>query len=216
MSLAAPDSEVDICNMALTHLKQKHIVQIDPPSTQPEEHCALWYHQTRQARLRSHPWNFALKRVQLLPSATEPLFGFTHQYLFPTDWIRYVGRYDSGGFRVNPDDYDIEGRYILLNGEDNASINVRYVSDFQQVSKMDALFKHLFALDLALVLAPLFSSGENRVKVIMEMIKDAEAKATAIDGQERPPRRVQRSKFIEARRGSGRGSVAGSQTFFQG
>ncbi len=218
MSLSAPDSEVDICNMALSHLKQKPIVQIDPPSSQVEELCALWYHQVRQETLRSHPWNFAGKRTQLTPDGSaEPLFGFSHAYLLPSDWLRFIGRYDTLGSRVpiGGDDYELEGRYILLNGEDNASINVKYVCDYQTVIKMDPLFRGLFAINLAIILAPNFSGSENRVKTILEIRKDLEAKATAIDGQERPPRRIQRSKFIEARRG-GHGNVAGPTTTFTG
>ncbi len=216
MSFSAPSSEVAICNMALSHLKQKPIVQIDPPSSQVEEICALWYHQIRQETLRSHSWNFAQKRVQLSPdSSAEPLFGFSHAYLMPSDWIRFLGRYDGLGTRVGGDDYEIEGRYLLMNGEDNENINVRYICDYQTVIKMDPLFRGLFAINLAIVLSPNFSGSENRVKTLLSIHKELEARATAIDGQERPPRRIQRSKFIEARRG-GRGSVAGPNTTFTG
>lgn len=217
MALSAPDSEIKICNLALNHLKQKPIVQIDPPSSQVEEQCALWYHQIRQETLRSHPWNFALKRAQLTPDASaEPAFGFSHAYLLPSDWIRFVGRYDDLGGRVNDDDYDIEGRYLLLNGEDNESINVRYVTDYQTVIKMDPLFRGVFAINLAIVLSPNFSGSESRVNTLLKIRTDIEAKATAIDGQERPPRRVERSRWIAARRGAGAGNVAGPFTKFSG
>lgn len=216
MSLAAPNSEVDICNIALQHLKQPPITSIDPASTTAEERCALNYHQVRQETLRSHAWNFAMKRVQLSPDLDNtPLFGFTHAYALPSDWLRYIGRYDDLGTRVSEDDYDIEGRYLLLNGEDSESVNLRYIYDHVTVSEMDPLFRGLFALNLAIVLAPSFSSTEQRLKALLEIRKDLETKATAIDGQERPPRRVQRSKFIEARRG-GRHNLAGPYTYFQG
>lgn len=217
MSLSAPDSEIDICNMALSHLKQAPITQIDPPSSGVEERCALWYHQIRQETLRSHSWNFAIARTQISPdSSAEPPFGFSHAYALPSNWLRFLGRYDDLGTRVQNDDYDIEGRYLLLNGEDNASINVRYITDFKTVIQMDALFRGLFAINLAIVLAPNFSGSEARVKTILEIRKDLEAKATAIDGQERPPRRIQRSKFIEARKGGMGGMSAGPHTVFSG
>lgn len=221
MSLLAPDSEVDMCNVALSHLKQAPIRQIDPPTTSVEEKCAMQYHQVRQETLRCHPWNFATKRVQLTPdSGATPLFGFTHAYLLPNDFIRFLGRYDDLGNRITGVeqgvDYELEGRYLLVNGEDGGSINIRYTSDFQTVIKMDPLFRKLFALNFAITLAPNFSSSESRVNTLMALQKDAKAEATAIDGQERPPRRTQRSKFIAARRGFGRGGEASPYTNFSG
>lgn len=217
MSFSAPTSEVAICNLALSHLKQKPIAQLDPPSSQVETLCANWYHQIRQQTLRCHPWNFASTRIKILPSSTAPVFGFSHQYLLPADWVRYLGRYDDLGNRIIgcDSDYELEGRYYLMNGEDNVGINLRYVTDFQTVSKMDALFRGLFAVELAIVLAPNFSGGEGRVTTLIGLRKDMKAEATAIDGQERPPRRVQTSKFIDARR-AGTGRVAGPYTKFSG
>jgi hypothetical protein len=178
MSLAAPTSEVQICNLALSHLKQKPIVQIDPPSSQVEELCALWYHQKRQEVLRAHAWNFAIARTTLTPdSSATPDFGFSHAYLLPANWLRYLGRYDDLGSRILGDDseYEIEGRYYLFDGEDNVAINLRYITDFQTVSKMDPLFRSLFAIELAITLAPNFSGGEGRVTTLIGLRKDMKA-----------------------------------------
>jgi len=214
MSLAAPDSEVDICNLALSHVKQRPVVQIDPPTSAAENLCAVWYHQVRRATLRGHVWNFALKRVKLTPDPSAvPLFGFTHAYLKPSDWVRFIGRYDDLGSKIVPDDYELEGNYYYTNGEDSQSINIRYIYDHVHVSKFDPLFISLFAINLAIILAPNFSGTENRVKVLVELQKEIKAEATAIDGQERPPRRIQKSKFITARR-QGR-TVAGPNLFFK-
>jgi len=212
MSLTAPDSEVDICNMALSHLKQAPIVSIDPPSTMVEQKCANWYQQIRQETLRSHPWNFAVARVQLTPDAVAPLFEYSHRYELPSDWLRYIGRYDDFGVLLDGK-YDIEGGFYLFNGEDDESINLKYVSDFTDVSGMDPLFRGLFAINLAIVIAPNFSGSEARVATLIKLQSEMRTQATAIDGQERPPRRVQRSKFIDARRGKRLGP-AGPFTHF--
>lgn len=216
MSLTVPTSEVDICNMALTHLKQRHITSIDPPQSDTEELCALWYPQKRVECLRAHIWNFAKQQVVLTPdSDNEPEFGFSHAYLLPVDFVRFVGRFDDLGQRTgSPNDYDIQGRYLFLNGEDNASINVTYIKDFKQVSKMDPLFRSLFAVEMAITLAPNFAANENRVATLLKLQREIKAEATAIDGQERPPRRVQRSKFIEARRGRRNSGGASPYTEF--
>lgn len=215
MAIEAPGSEIDICNLALSHLKQKAIVQLDPPSTDPEVICASWYQQVRRATLRLHPWNFAIGRVQITPDGTyTPEFGFSHAYAKPTDFIRLIGFYDDLGNNLRDEEYDLENEYILRNGTDGVAINVRYVKDITDVAKMDPLFVDLFALDFAIRLAPRFSGGEARVKTLASLRQEVLASATAIDGQERPPRRIQRSRFIQARR-SGGSNTAGPYLRFE-
>lgn len=218
MSLTVPTSEVAICNLALSRLKQEPITQMDPATDKVSQICSQWYHQKRQEVLRAHTWNFATAIVQLSPASdAEPIFGFSHAYLLPTDWLRYLGRYDDFGSRIpgSDGDYDIQGRYYVMNGEDNESINLKYIKDFQTVQQMDPLFRALLVLELAIVMAPNFSSGESRVQSLMAEYKDVKAQATAIDGQERPPRRVQHSKWLQRRRGQ-RGGGASPYTRFEG
>ncbi len=202
MAIESPNSEVAICNLALDYLKQKGIIELDPPGTQVEQLCARWYQQKRRATLRSHMWNFAMKRTTILPdSGATPLFGFTHAYNLPSDFIRYAGRFDDIGNLSNPDptDYEIENGQILFDGTDNAAINIRYVFDQNVIAKFDPLFIEIFALDLAIVMAPKFSGTEARVITLIKVRSEVMGEARAIDGQERPPRRRQRSNWIRRR-----------------
>jgi len=218
MGLDAPNSEVDICNLALDLLKQKPIVALDPPTNQVEELCARWYQQKRRAVLRSHMWNFAMKRLALLPdSGATPLFGFTHAYNLPSDFIRYAGRFDDVGklSSPNPQDHEIENGQILFDGADNAAINIRYVFDQDIISKMDPLFIEAFALELAITFAPKFSGTEARVKTLSGFRAEVIGEARAIDGQERPPRRVQRSNWLRRRNAGFSLNTADKFTRFQ-
>lgn len=202
MGLDAPNSEVDICNLSLDLLKQKPIVNLDPPTNQVEELCARTYQQKRRATLRTHMWNFAMKRLKILPdSGATPLFGFTHAYNLPSDFIRYAGRFDDVGKLAspNPNDHEIENGQILFDGTDNTAINIRYVFDQDIISKMDPLFIEAFVLELAITFAPKFSGTEARVKTLVGFRAEVIGEARAIDGQERPPRRVQRSNWLRRR-----------------
>src|SRR5687767_13739017 len=126
MSLSAPTSEVDIYNLALEHLKQALIDQIEPPTSVTEELCHLWYHQIRQETLRGHPWNFTVARTQLSPAGdSTPAFGCTHAYLLLSGRLRFLGRYDDLGNRVQSLLSGIESRSLLFHGDDNTAINVR-------------------------------------------------------------------------------------------
>jgi len=214
MALSAPNSPVDIGNLSLDLLKQAPVVQLDPPSTTTEQLLARWYQPSRQAALRAHPWNFALKRITITPTGTAPVFGFTHAYDLPNDFIRFIDIKDDEGFVKRPGTYEMENNQLLLNGEDNTAINVRYVRDFTEVNKMDALFIDFFVFTLALKIGPKFTGTEARLKTIAEMQREISTEARAIDGQERPAKRVQRSKFIKARQSS-QSRVAGQFTVFE-
>ncbi len=69
-----PLTDVDICNSALLWFGSRVAASITSPSTNEEKLCARFYAQTRDAVLRAHDWNCALKRAVLLtytkPAAT--------------------------------------------------------------------------------------------------------------------------------------------------
>ena len=220
MALNAPTSEVAICNLALIMVKQPTVTQIDPltsTSTKAEELCNRLYQQVRRATIRGHTWNFALKRITISPNAIAPLFGFTHAYDLPPDFLRYVSRHDDLGARPSPrfqiEDYQLEGGQILLNGEDSTAINIRYLFDATTVSTFDSLFIQLFAVNLAIELAPNFSASPAVKRDLITRQANIKAEAMAVDGQERPPIRVERSRWNEARR-TGSSDVASKFTKF--
>ena len=62
-------SEVDICNLALSHLgDEASLASIDPPEGSAQaDHCAKFYPIARDLMLEKHPWKFATRRVLLSP-----------------------------------------------------------------------------------------------------------------------------------------------------
>ena len=57
-------SEVDIANRALQKLGAESIVSLTQDSENARA-CNLCYEPIRDAELRAHPWNFAIKRASL-------------------------------------------------------------------------------------------------------------------------------------------------------
>ena len=55
-------SEVDICNRALSKLGAARITSLTEDSVNARA-CNAMYESVRDAELRAHPWNFAMKRV---------------------------------------------------------------------------------------------------------------------------------------------------------
>lgn len=195
--MAIATSAVDICNLALDLLSQTPVVDIDAPTTREEEICARHYDKVRRQLLRDWVWNFAKKRVMLSRSGT-PEFDFADEYVLPNDCLRVLSvAGESEIFQEK--DYDIEGRNILLNNGGAASVGLRYIADITNPQLMDAGFINVFSQALALSMAYKFSLKKGLVEQIANQYRLDLPKAVSIDGQERPPRRIQRSKYHRAR-----------------
>lgn len=211
--MSYPISDVAVCNLALDHLKQEAIVNIEDPTTEVEALMARQYPQARRAVLRMHPWNFANHRVGITPSPDAvPEVGYTRAFKKPLDFVRLLSRMDSTGLPVTTE-YDLEGDYILMDAGATETIYIRYTRDVTDVGKFDPLFIDLLAVNLALRVASKFTGTAARVKALMDMVPEIKGDARAIDGQERPPRKRERSAFLSARRGIGVNSRGRDQRY---
>lgn len=198
----APTSAVDICNLALDHLRvDASVTSIETPTSDEEEVCARWYHQTRRDTLREAIWNFAAKRVVLTSSTDEPVFfNFSKFFNLPNDYIRLATLGDEN----NPiTDYELEGGRILISSTQNTdsdNLNMRYVSDFTIVSKFDPKFISLLAINLAVNMSYKFGGQNNNLIRIEKLQAKIRLSAGAVDGQERPTKKIQRSRFTGSRK----------------
>jgi hypothetical protein len=84
-------SEVDICNLALSHLGDvANIITIDPPDGSAQaEHCARFYPIARNALLEMHDWGFASKRVALA-QLDNPTTEWAYCYAQPADLLNTI------------------------------------------------------------------------------------------------------------------------------
>lgn len=208
--MSAPTSAVNIVNLALDHLGQKPIASLTPPVTDEEVIAARWYDQVRRSLLREYVWNFAKERY-VAPRTGTPDFDYTDAYALPNNFIRLLS---IGGDweEIQILDYDIEGRDILLNNDGSNALRIRYIKDEEDVTKFDPLFTSLLALNLALKMAYKFSLRKGLVDQINNLLAIETPKAVTVDGQERPPKRIQRSKWLRMRRYGGNIGVAGKYT----
>lgn len=220
MALPAPNSPVKVCNLALALVNQAVVTNIDEPTTVNEELCKIHYPQQRRVTLRGHPWNFAIKRVQIAQDATSPPFGFNARYALPNDFVRFLTRHGDLGSPVpgvfaEGTSYQIEDGFFLTDGGSttSGSLNMRYIFDQEAITSWDALAVELLILNLAQVLAIKFKSNPRTQQFIQTRLRETKAEAKAIDGQERPPSRRQVSKGLFARRNRS-GNVAGKFTRF--
>lgn len=137
-------SVVDICNIALQKLGASRIVSLTQDNENARE-CNLLYEQARDAELRAHPWNFAIKRAQLAASSTAPTHGYTNAFPLPSDCLRLLPLDQRDNFLSN--DWQIEGRSILTN--EGGPLNIRYIARVTDPNRFDALFIESMACRLA-------------------------------------------------------------------
>ena len=133
--MPATTSDTTIANLALAKISAKAIVSLTDP-THEARWCARFYAQCRDEMLRTHPWNFAMKRADLTELVTPPVNEWAHQYALPAD---FISLYQLNSFRSDerPDLYQLEAGNLLT---DEGAASIRYVFQQTDTTKYDPLF----------------------------------------------------------------------------
>jgi hypothetical protein len=135
-------SEVDICNLALSHLGDSATVaSIDPPEGSAQaEHCARFYGVARNSMLEMHNWLFATRR-KTLAVTTDDSFDWAFAYAAPAGAIKLLAVLPYG---ANSDDetqpYEVESgetTNIILTDQETAV--VRYVALITDLTRWSPL-----------------------------------------------------------------------------
>lgn len=173
-------SEVQIANLALDELGESHIASL-AQNVKAARVINSLFAPTRDALLRSHPWNFATRRANIAADATAPEFGYTTKYAVPTGCLRVLEVRASDLYPV--DDYKIEQGFILCNN--TGALYVRYIERVEDTEKFDSLFVTALALNLALKgekrIADMEATRREQVKADLKLVMTA---ARSADGQE--------------------------------
>lgn len=201
--MPSPISSVEICNMALDYIGERaDVTSIEVPEKPNEVILARHYDVTRQNLLREYLWNFARTEATLARTGDGGL-DYRDKFLMPNDCLRVIS---IGVALFEIKDYNIQGREILINGQQPGSqqqsanaLQLRYMKDETEVSKFDSLFIKLLALQLACNISYKFSGKKTQTEIINQLLKQETAKATSVNSQEKKPRRVDHSRSINAR-----------------
>jgi hypothetical protein len=181
-----------ICNLALAQLGQSQIMSLEDAS-QAARFCKRFYDQTRDEVLRSHPWNFAGKRLALSRLSDDPLFGWAYQYGLPIDFLRLL-QLNAYSSSEAPKFCEIEGNRLLT---DEGEAQVRYVARVTDPNLFDSLFVEALATKLASKLAqPLTGSRTDANALLTAYERVVAPLARGVDAREGRARR--RLPFIES------------------
>jgi len=184
-------SSVEICNLALYLVGSERISSLSE-NTKRAKICNDLYVIVRDSFLGSHPWNFAVRRVELAKTATTPEFGFEYEYQLPADILRVL--------TLEHDDilYRIEGDKLLSN---EATMKIEYVAKEEDTSKYPSYFIDAFSAKLAVRLSyPLVQSNELKTE-LRDHAKELFRDARLYDAQEGSPRDLMKTEWTDSRFG---------------
>jgi hypothetical protein len=174
--MAAGDSIVSICNIALRALGENKIVSLTD-NTFRANLCNERYDAVRREVLRAHPWNSAKQRVQLPASATPPAFGFGAAFPLPADYIRFV---DLPGIRRPK--FKIENGELLC--DYTAPLNLLYIYDIQDPTRFDPLFVAALGYALAAEFAEPLTQDLNKQQSMLRQLTGKLDLAQLVSSQE--------------------------------
>lgn len=182
-------------------------------ASQVARFCKRFYDQTCDEVLRSHPWNFAGKRLALSRLSNNPIFGWTYQYQLPEDFLRLL-QLNAYSATEAPRLYEIEGDRLLTN---EGVAQVRYVARVTDPNLFDALFVEALATKIASKLAqPLTGSRQEASALLQAYERVVAPLARSVDAREgRSRRRLPfiESMLVQSRGGGGYGDGEGGGSY---
>lgn len=157
-------SVVEICNRALQKLGAKRITSLtqDTPNARA---CNVAYEVLKKAELRSHPWNFAIKRAELAADATDPSWGRSKAFTLPEDFLRLLDDYPED--LSNSKDWQIEGKKIIT--DDSAPLYIRYIYDVTDPNEFDALFCEALSSRIAMEICEELTQSNSKIATMEGM-----------------------------------------------
>lgn len=182
-------SKISICNKALIELGESPITALTDNNKAARTLDAV-YDIVLLTALRSHRWNFAVKRVALAELSAIPVYGFTKQYQLPSDCLRVLEIDTLTAV------YKIEGRALLT---DSGTVYLKYVAKIDDPTQYDAAFVDYLSLKLASDIAMTLTDNTALRDSVMAKSLLALREARTIDGQEDYPDAVADGSWITSR-----------------
>jgi hypothetical protein len=182
-------SEIGICNRALIKLGEKTILSLDDDK-KAARICKSLYEPTRDYVLRTHPWNFAIKRVELARNATDPVYDYAYSYKLPSDCLRVL----LPNRETWP--YGIEGRNMVSDYPDGL---IKYIARITDPNTFDDSFREALACKIAAEGAVALTDNDPRHKAMVQLYGLAIADAKSTNAMEAGPKWIESEEWIESR-----------------
>jgi hypothetical protein len=193
-------SEVDICNLALSHIGASATISSLTEQSEEAFHCNLLYADARDALLRAYPWGFSTRHLAL-SDVGDPPGNWSYRYSYPNDCLfaREILQTTSGG---DPIDFEIAlgdayNARVILTDQETATLIYTYKATNTLV--FDSLFIIALAWRLASEIAMPLTRDEKRMKNAYEMYITTLSEAKTFNANESQIDRNQEASWITGR-----------------
>lgn len=193
-------TQVGLINRALARIGEERIVSINDRSPRAQTIRDIW-DDVRQAAIRSHPWNFAIRRAILAPVDGAPVYGWGYRFRLPQadndhqGWQRTLGVFEDED-ELQRAAYKAEGPYLLANV---ATLYLRFVADITNVNNWDSLFREAMMLKLGAELALALSNSGTIRDALRDEADRAFARARGVDAMDEAPLEIEVGSWEAAR-----------------
>lgn len=192
--------ETDVINTAARLVGAEAITSITD-GTKTANVASDIYEELRDNLLRSHPWNFATKRVQLARSATAPTFEFDYAYVLPSDWLRTISVHDNdAGSGTLFNRMEQVGSQLVLVAS-SEQVYLRYVARVEDPNLMALDFRRALEVSLARDFAIPLASSNTLYEALSRRADRDLMQARSTDSMGSPPEQRPRGSWASSRGG---------------
>lgn len=200
-------SEVQICNMALSHAGARSTIDnLNEGSTEARQ-CKLWYNYSLDQALESFDWNFARKRaVASLHSEDPPAGLWAFRYSYPADCVAMREIENKLGPDADAHPFEVEAaadgyKSILTNVEDATLI---YTFRNTNPNTYTPFFVNYLSWIVASNITYSLTGKQSNVQNALSQVLNLQIMAPAMDANERVDRKPREAEVIRFRNGSSR------------
>lgn len=179
-------NKIEIINAALVELNAEPITSLTSGSKAAVMAASIYTPRLKEM-LRSHPWNFAVKRTVLAPLAEAPAFGYGAAFQLPAECLRVL--------EVSAEGYAIEGRTIHATG---TALELRYIAAADE-SLFDESFTAALIARLQAAMAYALTGSTTLQQAKMQEYAELLRVARSADSQEQPMDEFPESSLITVR-----------------
>lgn len=186
-------SVTSLANRALSLVgKSPNLLDLNTDTTATGRLVKLHYEPVYLRCLRKSDWPFAIKRVDLSPSATAPENEFSTAFPLPGTLLRLLEVFPRGiKYRVE------EGSLLC----DESVVTIKYVdkATLTDPSGADPAFAEWFCYELALSLAPQLTDSTTLISALKTFSEERFKEAAALYSQEDGPDVIIESSWVTSR-----------------
>jgi len=188
-------SSVEIVNSALNKLGEDTISSLTDDSKQAIL-ANQQYEPIRKELLRSHPWNFAISRVELAQTSNTPAFEFDNEFLIPSDVLRILGVENPSRGKFVIEHNATDNTKVLLTND--SPIKIKYLKDVTDVTKFDPNFSEVFSARLAAEFALNLTGKMSIMEKMFNLYERLLSSARSYDAQEGTPEIVETEGQVDS------------------